>query len=131
MAVKSVRRISEIAALSVRDDLCVFHADRVVLRLDPTFVPKINTPFHRLQELVLPDFCPHPAHPLEQRWHKLDVRRALRIYLKRTVGFHKTESLLVSFLPDSLVGRVTSSTIGSGRQSPRHMNCDLCPGLLI
>lgn len=50
--------ISEIAALSIRSDLCVFHADRVVLHLNPMFVLKVNTMFHRMQELVLPNFCP-------------------------------------------------------------------------
>ncbi|XP_034278399.1 uncharacterized protein LOC117668538 [Pantherophis guttatus] len=112
VAITSARRISELAALSIREDLCVFHADRVVLRLDPTFVPKVNTTFHRMQELILPNFCPHPTHRLERRWHSLDVRRALRIYIKRTARLRKTESLFVSFLPVSLGSKVSSSTVG-------------------
>ncbi|XP_070602642.1 uncharacterized protein [Erythrolamprus reginae] len=43
VAVTSARRVSELSALSVRPDLCVFYPDRVVLRLDPTFVPKEGT----------------------------------------------------------------------------------------
>lgn len=58
LAVTSARRISELTALSIRKDLCVFHANTVVLRLDPTFLPKVNSWFHHAQELVLPDFCP-------------------------------------------------------------------------
>ncbi|XP_060542104.1 endonuclease/exonuclease/phosphatase family domain-containing protein 1 isoform X6 [Pantherophis guttatus] len=112
VAITSARRISELAALSTRPDLCVFHTDRVVLRLDPTFVPKINSVFHRAQELILPNFCPRPSHPRERRWHALDVRRALRIYLKRTAPFRRSESLFVSFLPTSQGGKVSSSTIG-------------------
>lgn len=112
VAITSARRISEIAALSIRSDLCVFHADHVVLRLDPTFLPKVNSVFHRSQELILPNFCPRPSHPRERRWHTLDVRRALRIYLKRTAGVRRSESLFVSFLPVSLGLRVTASTIG-------------------
>ncbi|XP_026534302.1 trafficking kinesin-binding protein 1-like [Notechis scutatus] len=73
VAITSARRISEIAALSVRQDLCVFHADRVVLRPDPTFLPKVNSAFHRAQELILPNFCPNPSQEREQQWHKLDV----------------------------------------------------------
>ncbi|XP_058020623.1 uncharacterized protein LOC131188944 [Ahaetulla prasina] len=112
VAITSARRISELAALSVRSDLCVFHPDRVVLRLDPSFIPKVNSVFHRMQELNLPNFCPRPVHGLERHWHTLDVRRALRIYIKRTAELRRTESLFVSFLPVSLGRKVTSSTIG-------------------
>lgn len=66
LAITSARRVSELAALSIRADLCVFHSDRVVLRLDPTFLPKLNSPYHQAQELVLPNFCPNPSHPLER-----------------------------------------------------------------
>ncbi|XP_060538353.1 uncharacterized protein LOC132709245 [Pantherophis guttatus] len=102
LAITSARRVSEIAAFSIRSDLCVFYQDRVVLRLDPAFIPKINTPFHRVQDIVLPNFCPDPRHPSEKRWHTLDVRKALKRYISRTASFRKTEALLVSFLPSSL-----------------------------
>ncbi|XP_026550410.1 uncharacterized protein LOC113432497, partial [Notechis scutatus] len=77
VAITSARRISEIAALSVRKDLCIFYPDRVILRPDPVFMPKINSAFHRAQELVLPNFCPKPVREKERQWHTLDVRRAL------------------------------------------------------
>ncbi|XP_060543235.1 uncharacterized protein LOC132710620 [Pantherophis guttatus] len=112
VAITSSRRISELAALSVRADLCIFHTNRVVLRLDPAFVPKVNSTFHRAQELVLPDFCPRPAHRLERAWHSLDVRRALKIYIARTAAHRKTEALFVAFLPSSLGVRVSSVTLG-------------------
>lgn len=92
---------------SLCGDLCVFHTDCMVFRLDPTFVPKINTPFHWMQELILPNFCPHPAHPLKHHWHTLDVRRALQIYLKRIADLRKMELLFVSFIPVSLGCKVT------------------------
>lgn len=57
VAITSARRVSELAALSVRSDLCIFHSDRVVLRLDPAFLPKVNTWFHRAQEIVLTNFA--------------------------------------------------------------------------
>lgn len=76
VAITSARRISELAALSVRQDLCIFHPDRVVLRLNPSFTPKVNSWF---QELILPNVYLGPRHALEQRWNTLDVRRALRI----------------------------------------------------
>lgn len=112
IAVTSARRVSELAALSIRQDLCIFFPDRVVLRLDPVFVPKINSIFHRTQEIVLPNFCPNPRHPLDSRWHTLDVRRALKCYIKRTAPFRKTEAMLVSFLPSSKGKKVSSATIG-------------------
>ncbi|XP_058021205.1 uncharacterized protein LOC131189221 isoform X1 [Ahaetulla prasina] len=112
VAITSAHRISELAALSSRPDLCVFHTDRVVLRLDPTFVPKINTPFHRAQELVLPNFCPNPSHALERSWHTLDVCRALQIYLKRTSPIRRSEARFVSFQPISLGQKVSSPTLG-------------------
>lgn len=73
IAIKLACHILELAALSMRDDLCLFHPDRVVLRLDPTFLPKVNSLFHHAQELVLPNLCPTPAHRLECSWHALDV----------------------------------------------------------
>lgn len=54
IAINSARRISELSVLLVRKDLCVFHRDRVVLQLDPAFIPKVNSTFHWAQELVLP-----------------------------------------------------------------------------
>ncbi|XP_034271909.1 uncharacterized protein LOC117674907 [Pantherophis guttatus] len=112
VAITSARRISELAALSSRRDLCVFHQDRVVLRLDPSFIPKINSPFHRSQELVLPNFCPSPQHPLERSWHTLDVRRALKIYLRRTSSFRKTEALFVSYQPASIGAKASAPMLG-------------------
>ncbi|XP_070597157.1 histone deacetylase 7 isoform X17 [Erythrolamprus reginae] len=89
VAITSARRVSELAALSVRPDLCIFYPDRVVLRLDPSFIPKVNSEFHKKQELILPDFCTHGSHPSELRWHKIDVRRAVKIYIRRTEGCRK------------------------------------------
>ncbi|XP_034289496.1 uncharacterized protein LOC117675183 [Pantherophis guttatus] len=112
VAITSARRISELASLSVRSDLCIFHTDRVVLRLDPAFIPKVNSTFHRSQELILPNFCPHPRHRLEKVWHTLDVRRALKVYLSRTSSFRRTEALFISFQPSTMGARVSSSTVG-------------------
>ncbi|XP_058020842.1 uncharacterized protein LOC131189057 [Ahaetulla prasina] len=112
MAITSARRISELAALSVHEDLCIFHTDRMVLCLDPSFLPKVNFWFHRAQGIILPNFCPGPHHPIEERWHTLDVRRALRRYIKRTASFQRSESLFVSFQPSAMGRKVMSFTIG-------------------
>nr|XP_056717782.1 uncharacterized protein CXorf58 homolog [Euleptes europaea] len=89
------RRVSELGALSSRKSLCVFHADKVVLQPDPSFVPKINSKFHRQQEINLPSFCPRPSLPREKSWHTLDLKRALKIYLRRTKDLRRSESLFV------------------------------------
>lgn len=111
LAITSARRVSELAALSIRQDLCIFRPNTVTLRLDPSFLPKTNSRFHRAQEIILPDFCPSPKHRLELQWHTLDVRRALRRYIARTASFRKTEALLVSFHPASLGQKVSSRTV--------------------
>lgn len=110
VAITSARRVFEIAALSVRSDLCIFHSNRVVLRMDPSFLPKVNSLYHRSQELVLPDFCPDPRHRLEAQWHTLDVQQALCRYIKQTAPFRRFKALFVS-LPASMGRKVSSSTI--------------------
>lgn len=97
VAVTSARRVSELCALSTNPNLCIFHSDRVVLRLDPAFIPLINTWFHSTQDIVLPPFCPKPTCQLEADWHKLDVRRVLKHYIDRTKQFRKTDSLFIMF----------------------------------
>lgn len=94
-AITSARTVSELGSLSI--NLCVFQDDSVVLRLDPSFLPKINSLFHRTQELVLPTLCPNPNSPKEWAWHSLDVRRVLSFYIDHTREFRKSEVLFVLF----------------------------------
>ncbi|XP_042300634.1 uncharacterized protein LOC121918687, partial [Sceloporus undulatus] len=110
-AITSARRVSELGALSVRKELCIFRPDSVILRPDPTFIPKVNSVFHSSQDIILPSFCPRPSEELEKVWHTLDVRRSIRIYLKRTASFRKSETLFVSFHPRSQGKKVSLSTL--------------------
>lgn len=103
VAITSARKISELHTLSMRGDLCKFYPDRVVLRLDPSFIPRVGSWFHRAQEVVLPNFCPSPVHPLEHQWHTLDVCRALEIYLQRTASLRHSEGA-VCLLPGPIIG---------------------------
>lgn len=93
IAITSSRRVSELAALLVREDLCLVNRGTVVLQLDSSFIPKVKSYFHRAQEVVLPDFCPRPNHPRERRWHTLDVRRELKRYIKWTISIAQSLSL--------------------------------------
>ncbi|XP_061473466.1 uncharacterized protein LOC133380355 [Rhineura floridana] len=111
VAITSARRVSELNALSVHKNFCMFHKNRVVLHNVPSFHPKVLSTFHCQQELVLPSFCPNPVHPLEKAWHSLDVRRALKVYISKTKPIQKTDNLFVSFHPTSLGNKVSTSTL--------------------
>lgn len=93
IAITSAHRVSELRALSVNKEFCIFQQDKVVLRLDPTFVPKVNSHFHRSQDIVLPSFCRDPKNSGKRESHCLDVRRALSFYIDRTKDIRKTDYL--------------------------------------
>ncbi|XP_069582780.1 probable ATP-dependent RNA helicase DDX43 [Ranitomeya imitator] len=79
VAITSIRRVSELAALSCRSPFLVLHQDKVVLRPVPSLLPKVVPVFHIIEDIVLASLCPSPVHPLEKSLHKLDVVRAVRI----------------------------------------------------
>lgn len=110
-ALVSARRVSELRALSVNTELCIFQRDSVTLRPDPVFIPKVNSVFHRAQDIIVPSFCPNPKNSKERELHCLDVRRALSFYPERTKDSRKTESLFVSFRLSSVGNRVSTSTL--------------------
>lgn len=97
IAMTSVRRVSELGSLSINPHLCVFHKNKVVLRLDPSFLPKVNSLFHRAQELILPILCPKPSSSKERAWRSLNVKRFLSFYFDCTREFRTSESLFVLF----------------------------------
>lgn len=72
--------------------LCIVHKDRTVLLPDPSLTPKVNTLFHKSQGLILPNFCPKPTHSKKKLFHKLNVRRAVRLY-HREQGPLKSQKL--------------------------------------
>ncbi|CAJ0959908.1 unnamed protein product [Ranitomeya imitator] len=95
VAITSIRRVSELAALSCRPPFFVIHQDKVVLRPPPSFLPKVVSTFHLNEDIILPSFCPAPTHPLERSLNKLDLVMAERIYLDRTSTYQKTDSFFV------------------------------------
>lgn len=110
VAITSTRRISELSALSVAKHLCIFHKYKVVLRTDPSFLPKVLSHFHVQQELVLPIFCPDSKHPKEKARYTLDVRRVLKVYIQMTKDIRSTDYLFVSLHLSSMGKKVTSFT---------------------
>lgn len=47
VAVTTAQRLSELRVLLINPELCIFHRDRVVLRVDPTFLNKAFFTRHR------------------------------------------------------------------------------------
>ncbi|XP_077141331.1 uncharacterized protein LOC143815058 isoform X1 [Ranitomeya variabilis] len=97
VALTSARRISDIQALSSNPPFTKIMDDRVTLKPDPAYLPKVATKFHRSQEISLPSFCPNPRNEKEQNFHNLDVRRCLVQYLDSTREYRKEGSLFVCF----------------------------------
>ena len=75
VAITSVRRVSELAVLSCRSPYLVIHRDKVVLRPNPLFLPKMVSDFHLKEDVVLPSLCLKLSHPKEIALHCLDVVR--------------------------------------------------------
>ncbi|XP_018430380.1 PREDICTED: zona pellucida sperm-binding protein 2-like, partial [Nanorana parkeri] len=89
--------VSELQALSIKEPFLSIFEDRVVLRTDPAFLPKVASRCNRVQEIILPTFCPKPVGSRESGFHCLDVRRCLLQYLKISKDFRRSESLFVLF----------------------------------
>lgn len=60
--------------------------DRVLLRLDPVFLPKVVSSFQRMQ-VVLLTFVPHPSNEGKRSFHGLDLRLYLLSYLRAVSSF--------------------------------------------
>ncbi|XP_077349244.1 uncharacterized protein LOC143997483 [Lithobates pipiens] len=97
IAIVSARRISELNALSIKEPYLSIFPDRVILRTDAKFLPKVASVQNRIQDIVLPTFCVNPKGNKETSFHTLDVRRTLLSYLERTESFRRSDSLFVLF----------------------------------
>nr|XP_008107943.1 PREDICTED: inositol hexakisphosphate kinase 3 isoform X1 [Anolis carolinensis]XP_008107944.1 PREDICTED: inositol hexakisphosphate kinase 3 isoform X1 [Anolis carolinensis]XP_016848789.1 PREDICTED: inositol hexakisphosphate kinase 3 isoform X1 [Anolis carolinensis] len=113
VAVTSARRASELCALRADPPYLRFHTDKVVLRTDITFLPKVVSKFHMCQDISLPAFFQNPASPLEIMLHSLDVRRALAYYVQRTAEYRKSPQLFLKYRMDKLGTPVSSQRLAS------------------
>lgn len=77
MAITTARRVSDLQVLSVQEPFLSIFEDRIVLRVDPSFLPKVSSTFHRIQEIVLPSFLPCLTNKKEESFQALDMRRCL------------------------------------------------------
>ncbi|XP_044310309.1 uncharacterized protein LOC123035786 [Varanus komodoensis] len=97
VAVTSARRASELFALHIDPPYLNLHKEKVVLRTDRVFLPKVMSPFHVTQDIVLPAFFPTPSMPMERSLHSLDVRRCLTSYRSCTESFRNTRRLFIKY----------------------------------
>ena len=113
VAVTSARRASELCALRMDPPYLAFHKDKVVLRPDPSFLPKVVSEFHVNQDIVLPAFFQSPSTPLERKLHALDVRRALAFYKDRTADVRRSPRLFVCYAGPNAGKPVSSQRLAS------------------
>ncbi|XP_071991361.1 uncharacterized protein [Engystomops pustulosus] len=86
IAITSARRLGELQAISIREPYMKILDDRIVLMLDPNFVPKVVSDFHRNQEIILPSFCENPSSAREREWSSLDGKNKGRKASKATIA---------------------------------------------
>lgn len=108
ISITSARRILELGALSIKPDICIFHKDRLLLRTDPSFKPKVNSSFYRSQEICIPS---NPIHPRAKAWRTLDVRRAIKSNLYRSESIRKTDNAIHKHSPTNAGGKTSTSAI--------------------
>nr|XP_060615224.1 uncharacterized protein LOC132765067 [Anolis sagrei ordinatus] len=113
VAITSARRSSELAALRADPPYIRFHEDKVVLRTDVTFLPKVVSQFHMSQDITLPSFFPNPTSQLEVSLHSLDVKRALSFYIHRTASYRRSPRLFLKYREDTMGHPVTSQRLSS------------------
>ncbi|KAF7246185.1 High affinity cAMP-specific 3',5'-cyclic phosphodiesterase 7A [Varanus komodoensis] len=79
--------------------------------MDPSFLPKVATPFHMNQEIVLPAFFPSPLNLIERSLHALDERRCLAFYRSRTESIRHSSQLFVKYSEQDRGSPVTSQRL--------------------
>lgn len=97
LALTSARRVGELQALTIKEPYLQFKTDTVILRTNPTFIPKVPSEFHLNEPVILRSFFPKPSTPAERSLHTLDVQRCLKFYLQRTSGFRRSTQLFIAF----------------------------------
>ena len=113
VAITTARRSSELSALRMDPPFLNFHKDKVVLRTDPTFLPKVSLAFHVNEDIILPSFFPSPSLPIENTLHMLDVKRAIAFYIHRTSNFRKNQRLFVCYAGTNKGQKVSSQRLSS------------------
>jgi len=98
LAVTTAKRLGELQALSSHKKFTILSEQGVRLRLNPSFIPKVNKVEYRELETLLVPFCPprrgaetHSTH------YRICPVRAIRLYLQATADFRRTDQLFVCY----------------------------------
>lgn len=97
LVLKSARRVGEFQAFTTQEPFLQFKQDKVILRTNPKFIPKVPSDFHLNEPIILNSFFPNPQTAAEPALHSLDVKRCLRFYLNRTKSFCKSNQVLIAY----------------------------------
>lgn len=97
IAITSAKRVGEIQALSMNPKYLNISPAGVRLRLNPSFIPKVNSEENRESEILLPPFCPNENPHSRNTLRFLCPVRAVSKYLEATKAFRQTDALFVCF----------------------------------
>lgn len=111
VAITTARRVGEISALVINQPYMQILEDRIILKPDPAFLPKVVSSFHKSQEIILPSFCEAGSSHRERTFHSLDVRRTLICYLDRSREYRKSRSLFLQFAGPGKGNKASKGTI--------------------
>ncbi|XP_056422369.1 uncharacterized protein LOC130362238 [Hyla sarda] len=104
IAITTARRVGEIQALSIKEP-----DDRVTLRLDPAFLPKVVSTGPR--KLYFHLFVTTLKMSKKRHNNTLDVRRCLLKYLEVSNPWRKDDNLLLQFQGLNKVKKASKSSI--------------------
>lgn len=103
-AVTSAKSVGKLGALVSEPLYMVFHKNKVYLHRRPKFLTKVVFNFYIHQAIYLPTFFQKPHVPTdEQKFHSLDMRRALAFYLDCTRPFTQLFVVIVDSVKSKLV----------------------------
>ncbi|CAJ0931555.1 unnamed protein product [Ranitomeya imitator] len=71
--------------------------DKIVLKPDPAYLPKVATKFHRSQEIYLPSFYENPGSEEEKKYHTLDNQKKGSGVTKNSIARWIREAICLAY----------------------------------
>lgn len=99
LALASAKRVGELQALSVHQDLCRFLPEGAGMHLNPAFLPKVTSSWHSNQAMELRSLSSTQKEGSGRELSLVSPVRALRVYMCRTQAHRNTDQLFVCFKP--------------------------------
>ena len=98
VAITTAKRIGEIKALSAVERYTCITPAGIRLRLNPYFIPKVNSQANREAEMFLEPFCPRsdPRYATSDLY-KLCPCRAIKKYIEATAVIRRTDQLFICY----------------------------------